>query len=182
MKKETVFQRYEFKYLLTRGQQARLLSAAGDLRLLAAEALPKAKPRGIDDGQRALQTSLDRLHRLRQAVYEDYREGLLSRVTGRIMNVRRRASRRSLPIWRRPKRRPPTRRAGWNLLSRTAPSWNWTGPPWPKPWSRSLFLSTAGLRLHIPFPTTWGFYAPFESLDQIRRRPPMRWFRRRSFC
>lgn len=29
MKKETVFQRYEFKYLLTRGQQARLLSAAG---------------------------------------------------------------------------------------------------------------------------------------------------------
>lgn len=30
MKKETVFQRYEFKYLLTRGQQARLLSAAGD--------------------------------------------------------------------------------------------------------------------------------------------------------
>ena len=28
MKKETVFQRYEFKYLLTRGQQARLLSAA----------------------------------------------------------------------------------------------------------------------------------------------------------
>lgn len=93
-------------------------------------------------------------------------------VTGRIMNVRRRASRRSLPIWRRPKRRPPTRRAGWNLLSRTAPSWNWTGPPWPKPWSRSLFLSTAGLRLHIPFPTTWGFYAPFESLDQIRAPAP----------
>ena len=30
MKKETVFQRYEFKYLLTRVQQARLLSAAGD--------------------------------------------------------------------------------------------------------------------------------------------------------
>ena len=30
MKKETVFQRYEFKYLLTRNQQARLLSAAGD--------------------------------------------------------------------------------------------------------------------------------------------------------
>ena len=29
MKKKTVFQRYEFKYLLTRGQQARLLSAAG---------------------------------------------------------------------------------------------------------------------------------------------------------
>ena len=61
------------------GDLNRLLSAAGDLRLLAAEALPKAKPRGTDDGQRALQTSLDRLHRLRQAVYEDYREGLLSR-------------------------------------------------------------------------------------------------------
>lgn len=30
MKKETVFQRYEFKYLLTRDQHARLLSAAGD--------------------------------------------------------------------------------------------------------------------------------------------------------
>lgn len=30
MKKETVFQRYEFKYLLTRDQQSRLLSAAGD--------------------------------------------------------------------------------------------------------------------------------------------------------
>ena len=29
MKQGTVFQRYEFKYLLTRGQQARLLSAAG---------------------------------------------------------------------------------------------------------------------------------------------------------
>ena len=25
----------------------------------------------------------------------------------------------------------------------------------------------------MPFPTIWGFYAPFESLDQIRRRPPM---------
>ena len=30
MKKETVFQRYEFKYLLTRNQQTCLLSAAGD--------------------------------------------------------------------------------------------------------------------------------------------------------
>lgn len=30
MKQEAVFQRYEFKYLLTRDQQARLLSAAGD--------------------------------------------------------------------------------------------------------------------------------------------------------
>lgn len=30
MKQETVFQRYEFKYLLTRSQQARLLSAAGE--------------------------------------------------------------------------------------------------------------------------------------------------------
>lgn len=30
MKKETVFQRYEFKYLLTRDQQARLLAAAGE--------------------------------------------------------------------------------------------------------------------------------------------------------
>ncbi len=30
MKQETVFQRYEFKYLLTRNQQARLLSAAGE--------------------------------------------------------------------------------------------------------------------------------------------------------
>ena len=30
MKQGTVFQRYEFKYLMTRGQQARLLSAAGD--------------------------------------------------------------------------------------------------------------------------------------------------------
>ena len=29
MKKETVFQRYEFKYLMTRSQQAQLLSAAG---------------------------------------------------------------------------------------------------------------------------------------------------------
>lgn len=30
MKNETVFQRYEFKYLLTRDQQARLLAAAGE--------------------------------------------------------------------------------------------------------------------------------------------------------
>ena len=29
MKQETVFQRYEFKYLMTRSQQAQLLSAAG---------------------------------------------------------------------------------------------------------------------------------------------------------
>ena len=29
MKQETVFQRYEFKYLMTRNQQAQLLSAAG---------------------------------------------------------------------------------------------------------------------------------------------------------
>ena len=33
MKNETVFQRYEFKYLLTRDQQARLLAAAGVLAL-----------------------------------------------------------------------------------------------------------------------------------------------------
>ena len=30
MKNETVFQRYEFKYLLTRDQQARLLATAGE--------------------------------------------------------------------------------------------------------------------------------------------------------
>ena len=80
----------------------------------------KGQTKGIDDGHRALQTSLDRLHCLRQAVYEDYREGLLSRedyLRYRADYERQTAGLGAASAHLSGRKGAPPRRAGWNLLS-----------------------------------------------------------------
>ncbi len=63
---------------LVLGDLNQIIEKAGDLRSLAREAAPKREPRNLRAERERTRANLDRVHRLKQCAYEDYRSGLLA--------------------------------------------------------------------------------------------------------